>query len=373
MRLLFGICGIGHGHTYRQLPLIEHFAQSSENQLVLFAYGESLQVFTERFAGNPAIAIERVAVPFYAGTHSGLDFEATAQRPSNRAEDYLAINCAAMARAAARIGRPDLVISDYEPVSAQYAYAFDAPLATVDQQSKYLCGEFPTSLGGAGFLDEVMRLRMFFPKAALRLACSFFAVAPRAGATESVTVCPPILSEAITLLVRRPRQGRPLILVYLSSQQPFGQGLAEVEAILHSQPAAEFHLFGRGLGRRQSGNSTTHEHGDAEFHQVLASCHGIVSTAGHMLLSEAMFLGIPVYAIPLGVYEQQMNAHVIASNGLGAQSPRLERAVLAEFLSSLPRYRSAIDSDRSVLLRGSGLTEVAARLRACAGESRSIG
>jgi hypothetical protein len=40
------------------------------------------------------------------------------------------------------IGKPDLVISDYEPISAQYAYASGTPLVTIDQQSKYLVGDY---------------------------------------------------------------------------------------------------------------------------------------------------------------------------------------------------------------------------------------
>ena len=64
-----------------------------------------------------------------------------------------------------------------------------------------------------------------------------------------------------------------------------------------------------------------------------------------------MYLGIPVYAMPLPLYEQQMNAHVIAANGFGVSHQRLDKGVLSDFLSNLPNYRRAIEADRSVLLR----------------------
>jgi uncharacterized protein (TIGR00661 family) len=270
-KVLFGVCGIGLGHTHRQLPIIEHCVRSCE--VGIFAYGESLGVFSRRFADTPNVLVERVAVPFYVGHTRGLDFAATARLESNR-EDYLRINCAAMARAAERMGTPDLVVSDYEPVSAQYAYASGAPLVTIDQQSKYLCGDFPETIGGTQAADEAMRLRMFFPRADRRLACSFFAVSRRAESCEEVEVCPPILSETIARERGRPRSGRPLVVVYLSSQRPFGQGLDEIAEILSSQPAVEFHLFCRSAHRSASGNLIIHEHGDPEFTSILLAATG---------------------------------------------------------------------------------------------------
>jgi UDP:flavonoid glycosyltransferase YjiC (YdhE family) len=73
-----------------------------------------------------------------------------------------------------------------------------------------------------------------------------------------------------------------------------------------------------------------------------------------MLLSEAMHLGIPVYAIPLAVYEQQMNAHVIHKHGFGISHPRLEEKKLRFFIRNMPHFSRAILGDRTVLLREAG-------------------
>ncbi len=45
-KILYGICGIGTGHTYRQLPIVEHFVGKGD-RLVIFAYGESLDFYRE--------------------------------------------------------------------------------------------------------------------------------------------------------------------------------------------------------------------------------------------------------------------------------------------------------------------------------------
>jgi uncharacterized protein (TIGR00661 family) len=347
-KILWGVCGIGHGHIFRQLPLIDHFAR--DNDIVIFGYGESYDFYKSHFADHPRVTVERVAVPYIPGGPEGLDFAAAAQLPENRM-DYTAINAAAMRAARARLGRPDLVVSDYEPVCAQYAYAMDAPLVTVDQQSKYLCGDFPEPLNRQYYRDEIERLRMFFPKAEKRLASTFFSVSAK-GATD-VTLCPPVLGDAI-LDIRRQKSATPEILIYLSAQKPFGQSFDDIAAACAAHPGVTFHLFGKNIPAMAAANVKTYRHGDPAFHVVLARCHGVVSTAGHTLLSESMYLGIPVCAVPLPLYEQEMNARAVADGGFGIATDRLDAAVLSQFLDNLPAYESAIAADKTRLLRGPG-------------------
>lgn len=354
-KILWGVCGIGHGHVFRQLPLIEHFAKDSE--IVIFGYGESYEFYARRFAASPHVHVAKVAVPYYVGDANGLDFAATAARPENR-QDYATINAAAMAFAAQKIGRPDLVISDYEPVSAQYAYAHKSRLVTIDQQSKYLCGDFPQPLNGQYFNDEVMRLRLFFPQADKRLACSFFRVAQRSGDVEDVEIYPPVLSEKILAVRRAPDPKKVAILMYVSAQMRDEGRFAEIEAACASLPDVDFHMFGKGVPACADPNVQTYEHGDARFYDVLATCHGIVSTAGHGLLSEAMHLGIPVYAMPLPLYEQEMNAHILQKHGFGMANKELEPQALARFIRDIPKYAQAIEADRATLLRTPGQRDI---------------
>src|SRR5262249_17149925 len=305
-KILYGVCGIGLGHTFRQLPIIDHYARTS--RVVIFGFGESYKFYSQRFQGSKSVTVLPVCVPFYVGGQHGIDFAATAARPGNFTE-RLALNCESMAAAERLIGRPDLVVSDYEPNAALYAYAKAAQLVTIDQQSKYLVGGFPAALHRQCFDDEVARLRMFFPKADARIACSFFRVPPRprAECRERVLLLPPILKdEILSLQLRRP--DRKSILVYISSQREFPQPLDEVARACASHPEWDFHIFlPQAEAHRSSFGSHTnvalHKPGDSEFYAILARCRGIISTAGHSLLSEAMYLGIPVYAIPLPVYE----------------------------------------------------------------------
>ncbi|OGJ46082.1 hypothetical protein A2272_06795 [Candidatus Peregrinibacteria bacterium RIFOXYA12_FULL_33_12] len=352
-KILFGVCGIGSGHTNRQLPLIEHFARSQI--MMIFAYGESYKFYSQKFKDNSTVSVTQVAVPFYIGEDDGLGFNASLKRPENQGRDFFTVNCQAMAQAKALIGRPDLVVSDYEPVCAQYAYAYNSPLITFDQQSKYLIGKFP-GFDGLSYNDEIMRLRMFFPKVHTRIACSFFKVEPKDELEERVIIYPPVIKDKIALLERKPGL-QPSILVYISSQQEFAQSQEEIAGICGRQREAIFHVFSptgdNGISD-QYPNVFIYKHGDSRFTNILSECTGIISTAGHTLLSEAMYLGIPVYAMPFRLFEQQMNAYIIDHYGFGVSHHCLDQSILAGFVENIPKFRNAIKNDNKILMRGIG-------------------
>lgn len=356
-KILYGVCGIGMGHTMRQLPIIEHLAAA--HRVVIFAYGKSHTFLGQRFAGNARVSLEEVSVPFYVGYWDGLDFAATLARHEQFARDHFALNCRAMAQVQKLIGKPDLVISDYEPTCAQYGYSQNTPVVTIDQQSKYLVGKFPRELAGQTHVDEGCRLRMFFPKAKARIACTFFAVEknPPVPGGERVLIAPSIITETVRKIRRRPDPSGKTVLVYISSQREFVQDLAEATSILSGQADKCFHVFlpaDMAKPQTQPANVKLYQHGDAEFAQLLATANGVITTAGHSLLSELMYLGLPPYVIPLPVYEQQMNARCIHSNGFGISAAHLEAETLASYLSNLCVFTGNIKADKTILLKGSG-------------------
>lgn len=349
-KILYGVCGIGNGHTQRQLPLIEYF--SKNHQIVIFAYDNSFHFYSDYFKNNRSVTVLEVAVPFYVGSKEGIDFVATENLDSNK-KDYAGINRLAKARAHDILGKANLVITDYEPISAEYAYEHKIPLVTIDQQSKYLTGEFPAELRGETYADEVARLKLFFPNASARIACSFFDVTKKKEG-EDVLMFPPIIRDSVLGTGNNPTTPAS-ILVYLSSQKQFPQSLDEVVSVCSLVPEIHFHIFSANRVQNLfSENVTFYKHGDIRFATLLGNCSGIISTAGHTLLSEAMHLSIPVYAIPLAVYEQQMNAEVIDRNSFGIRAETINEERLKYFITNLSHFRHAIKDDKKVLLRGSG-------------------
>lgn len=339
--ILYGVCGIGLGHTFRQLPMLNHFVEN--DNVVIFGYGRSSEFYREHFKDADNVSVQDVAVPFIVGNKNGLDFAASATHPANVGKDFTTPNLKAMAAAIDKLGQPDLVVTDYEPNSAQVAYATGAPLVTIDQQSKYLIGDFPKELASQGYADEQMRLRMFFPQADKRIACSFFDVTGKGD----VMMVGPVIREAVTQMT----PSRISLLVYLSSQQEVPQSYQSiVDAVGNVEMPVDVY-FKDGFSGAVPENVRVHKHGDGTFDAALESAAGIVTTAGHTLLSEAMHLGTPVYAIALPVYEQQMNATVVGENGFGVFEDAVTSEAVQGFVGGLPKYAANIANNRKVLLR----------------------
>lgn len=361
-KILFGICGIGNGHSFRQFPLVKYFAEQNHH-ILIFAYGESYKIYQQYYSEHEHVQVVKVADPYYKGSPEGLDFKESATHVLNQ-QDFIKINCEAMDFASKVMGRPDLVIADYENNCAGYAYAYRAPLVTLDQQSKYLSGEYPVSLNGQSCVDEMMRLRMFYPIVRNRFACSFFNVQPSTDADhELVEIVPPILRNEILNLERTHKNSPTSIIVYLTAQAGFSQQLSDIVKILQEMPQVIFHIF---VPKMMSDELTEphfphihcYPHGGANFEALLANCHGLISTAGHTLLSEAMYLAIPVYAMPMDLYEQQMNAFIINKHQFGLSHPEVTLEKLMLFINQLPQFENNILNDKKVLLRKSGLNSI---------------
>jgi uncharacterized protein (TIGR00661 family) len=291
-KILWGVCGIGLGHTNRQLPLIEHLCRS--NKIVILAYGESLNAYLKLFTANTNVTVLPVVVPFMVGSATGLDFAASAKLAANKALD-LHTNLETLGQVQELIGVPDLVISDYEPVSAQYAYATGAPLVTINQQSKYLIGDFTEVIDGLSCLDEAARLHLFFPYATARIAVSFFGVEKKAKGDDyqsPVQLYAPLIKDEIRRLKARIDQSqsaataRPSLLVYLSSNRELDQPLEEILGELAKVTEADFDIFlpSAVSELKAPANVRLHKSGAESFLAALASASGIISTAGHSLL-----------------------------------------------------------------------------------------
>ena len=162
-KLIFGVCGIGRGHIYRQLPIISHFAKTSK--IAIFAFGESYPFYKNFFVKNSNVKIFLVVVPWIHGSKVGVNYQKTSSEPFNKKNNFISQNFATMEETYEFFaGKPDLVVSDYEPISAQYSYSLNVPLITIDQQSKYFYDGYPDQLDNLSFVEERARLNLFFPK-----------------------------------------------------------------------------------------------------------------------------------------------------------------------------------------------------------------
>lgn len=357
-KFLVGVCGMGLGHTLRQTPILRHLIDNLQAQVAIFAFGDSAKALRKYF---PAIEVFDVAVPFVNHGIDGLDFGAAARNPYNSNNDYLKTNFEAMDRAHKFFGgKPDFVISDYEPTCAQYSYAVGATLLTIDQQSKYLLDGCYADIGSLTCREESSRLGLFFPKAHKRYACSFFKILDRKKNDFDVSIIPSFIRPEIHKVKHdRVENQKRDTLVYLSSFLRLPQAAEDILRVL-AKFDRNFHLFSwePEVFCTPPSNVKIYKTGSDNFTKVLSACENVITTGGHNFLSELMYLNIPAYVCPLDNYEQSCNAAIIANNKFGVQAKHIKADLLEEFLRDTALYSENIIADRDVLYKECGLANV---------------
>ncbi|EMS32981.1 hypothetical protein C943_00258 [Mariniradius saccharolyticus AK6] len=90
-------------------------------------------------------------------------------------------------------------------------------------------------------------------------------------------------------------------------------------------------------------NLIFHQVNDRLFLEKMASCKGLVSTAGFESICEAMYMGKPVMMVPVaGQYEQACNAMDAEISGAGIQSTDFDFRKLIEYIDQ--KATEALDS-----------------------------
>lgn len=361
-KILVGICGISYGHLNRQKVVIEHL-QKDGHKIQIFTFGTGPDYCKNYF---PQIPYHNVWVPWIVCNSTGVNFNETANKPFNTNQDSIRQNYACMEKLESLFDnkKADLVISDYEPISAQYAYARDIKLITLDQQSKFIYLPYEEIHGLSSF-EEKYRLKLFFPSTYRRIACSFFDIPQLKDAP--ITIVPSFLKTSIERIKKERNKNTTVntILIYQSSMLPFHQDPQNICKVLAGFPSFKFYIFSpkheifQALIERQSyTNIYSSELGSYAFEQILAQAKGVITTGGHNFLSELMYLEIPAYVTPLRVFEQQKSAKVIAEKDFGIFEETITYEYLKKFLENIDNFTHNIKNDTGFLFKRSGIAEV---------------
>ena len=80
-----------------------------------------------------------------------------------------------------------------------------------------------------------------------------------------------------------------------------------------------------------------------EFVEDLRTARGVVAGGGFSLMSEAVYLGKPMLAMPLfGQFEQALNSRYLEREGYGVAATELTPAVLDRFAAGLDGFRDRL-------------------------------
>jgi uncharacterized protein (TIGR00661 family) len=221
-----------------------------------------------------------------------------------------------------------LVISDFEPFSAWWAWRKNVPFISIDHEHMLtLCKlEHPIKNWFSRLTASVVT-ECHYVGAAAYIVINFFKAPLR---IDSAVLAPPIVRPIISEL--DPTSGEH-ILLYSTT----GTGQDHLRETLGQFPGQTFVIYGFGR-EAECQNCIFKKRSTEGFLTDLAAARGVIASAGFSLISECMYLRKKMLLLPLaGQYEQIINARYIQRLGLGISAEKLDEATIARFLDELDK------------------------------------
>ena len=110
--------------------------------------------------------------------------------------------------------------------------------------------------------------------------------------------------------------------------------------------SSKFVVYGLRKNARH-GNCILKDFSEEGFVEDLASARAVVCNGGLSLIGEAVFLGKPIFSVPVGnQYEQVLNGRYLEELGWGLSSDRIDADVLGLFLGEVTKYAARVGKHR---------------------------
>lgn len=336
LKILYGCCGEGMGHVMRSAVVAKH----------LLSRGHSLEFVCA--SGRAHDYLER---SFGKIVHRVVGLETVMQGNSLRPVSTLALNLLKQSIAApfAHVGtllsvsRPDVVVSDFEPFVARYAGASKIPLLALD--NIHFMNRFEHSrLGLGNNADRAAAAVMFaatsemVPGADRYMVTSFVEAKPRLDRTSLHL---PILRPEI---LNGTKTVGDHVVVYLNDKGEAGKILATLRTL----GGWKFKAFvgadaGFAAGNRPGSNVEVLPFSTSGFLKEFLSSRAVIGGAGFTLMTEAIYSGKPMLALPFeGQFEQILNANYLQKLGWGERSRGFSPQEVGGFLSRQEIYRERL-------------------------------
>ncbi len=327
MKILYGVVGEGMGHAIRSRVVVDY----------LISQGHEVEII----ASSRAVDYLQKAFPEVHRIH-GLHIVTVENRVKKNKtlwSNILAGTAAIPQQIATYFKlvedfRPEVVVSDFESWSYYYGQLHRIPIISIDnQQFVNRCKHEDAVLEGLRAQFEVARafIKSKLPFCEHYIVSSVFSAPVR---KDKTTLVPPILRPRI--LEQKPTTGEHLV-VY--------QSVTDSEELITAlrKTGLPCRIYGLRKELREpevDGDLQFMPFSEVGFMEDLASCRGVVSSAGITLMSECIYLHKPLLALPIeGHFEQLLNARYLQHLGYGAMCEKIDERGIAAWLDQLDTYR----------------------------------
>lgn len=300
MKILYAIQGTGNGHISRAREIIPNLMQHGDTDLLISGTQSNVQL-------PYLIRYKKRGISFTFGKRGDIDLIDTVKqfRPLTFVKDVWQFP----------VQDYDLIINDFEPLTAWACKLRNKPCIALSHQAAYLSDRSPRPLQKDVFAEGVFK---HYAPSTHHIGFHF---------------------DSFDQFIHR-----PVIRKEIRQQETANHGHITVYLPAHSDTTVVKHLsiikevkwevFSKhSKGAYRVGNVHIRPIHNEQFTQSLATSNGLLTAGGFEGPAEAIFLGKKVFSIPMSnQYEQLCNAEAMKKIGVTV-SPKLNREMLQQLMN----------------------------------------
>ena len=320
MRILYGLSGDGYGHSSRA-KVVGSYLKEWGHDLKFVTSGRSVDVLKDY--GFDVFEVSGMEIKFIKGKlQKGKTLAYNAKIVSDNLSQWQRFH------ELMKEFKPDLCISDMDPIVPILRFWYNKPLICIDNQHRITNLKFdvPKKYYKDYLLAKIV-VNNFVARAEHFIITSFTEVEIK---TKNTTIVPPVIRDEVKSL--KPSYGSK-ILVYLTREN---QKVIDILKCFDE----DFVIYGYNVNKKDKNLEFKKKE---TFLDDLKNCKAVIATAGFTLMSEALYLKKAYLALPLeGQFEQVLNSLFLKNAGYGDYSDDSEKEDVAKFLNNIESYNKQL-------------------------------
>ena len=329
VKILYGVCGEGMGHASRSRILINYFIKQN-HEVKIIAGGKAYDLLSKEFSDTvkstwPNVLYKDNKVKI---VRTLLRFSYITIAKS--IPDFFKM------RKLIKKYKPDIIITDAEPISFNAAFFSKIKRVSIDNQQalfyrkyKVRFKEIPAWI----FLCFVLKVLLYSPDKHL-----IYDFSDEQIKNEKVLFLKPLIQEGI--LNQEIKTGKHVFVYQTTiSNQYLFELLKKIDE--------KFIVYGMNKNGIDQ-NLTYKKFNEKEFYKDISTAKAIITNAGFTVLSEALYLKKPVFVLAVRhQFEQILNGKFIQSIGAGVSYLHFDEKNIKDFLKNLEKYKKNLKNYKS--------------------------
>jgi uncharacterized protein (TIGR00661 family) len=330
-RIIFGVCGDGRGHSTRSKVVIDYLI-SKGHQVKILTNRVAYAYFNEIY--DDVVKISGLELVY---KDQKVDFLRTAFKNIKNTTLTSYDNLRTFFSEVWSF-KPDFAITDFEPIVSLFARSYNIPCYNFNNQNIITnCKYSYLNSYRKYYVPTYAVIKNLSAFSKRYMITSFFKLPVKRNYLSKTKLVGPILRPEI---FKKKASDKGYVLVYVTTP--------ESREVLKFLEYFDLKFIAYGFnGEKDTSNVVFKEPDMYSFLDDVAGAKAIICNGGHSLICEALFLGKPIYSIPLkNTFEQIINGVMIEKKGYGLYNlnPSFDR--LNMFFDGLGYYKKNIKRDK---------------------------